>query len=518
MKRHFHVAVIGSGFGGTLTAMISHRLGFPTLLIERGRHPRFAIGESSTPLANLLLEELAEEYGLEFVRPLCKWGAWQKQLPQVACGIKRGFTFYRHDPGQPFAPDPERERQLLVGASPCEEIADTHWYRPDFDHYLVQQAKAIGVEFWEEANIEGAVSEADGMRISGTRGGRHFEVMADFTVDASGPRGFLFQSLGLEESAFDSMPATQALFSHFRDVGPLPEGFVNKRERPPYPPEQAAVHHVFPGGWVWVLKFNNGITSAGVAATDAVANELDFKRGEGAWRELLERFPSLREIFGPARAVTPFFHSPRPAFRAKTICGPHWALLPSAAGFVDPLLSTGFPLTLLGISRVANLLKSYWQKAVLREQLDEYSRITLLELDAAARLAGALYATMDRFEVFRELSLLYFAPASFSETARRLGKGHLADSFLLCRDPVFARRMREICDLAVRARSQEERNELGRAVAEAIEPIDVAGLSDKGRRSWYPALASDLLRSAWKLGASEVEVLEMLKKCGMAVE
>ena len=61
-----------------LTAMIARRLGFSVVLVERERHPRFAIGESSTPLANLLLEEIADDYDLPCVRPLSKWGTWQK--------------------------------------------------------------------------------------------------------------------------------------------------------------------------------------------------------------------------------------------------------------------------------------------------------------------------------------------------------------------------------------------------------------------------------------------------------
>jgi FADH2 O2-dependent halogenase len=142
--RHFQVVVVGSGFAGSLIAMIAHRLGLSTALVERGRHPRFVIGESSTPLANLLLEELANDYDLPFVRPLCKWGSWQEKTSHLACGLKRGFTFYHHELGQPFRPDPERQRQLLVGASPREQVADTHWYRPDFDHYLVQQAQTLG--------------------------------------------------------------------------------------------------------------------------------------------------------------------------------------------------------------------------------------------------------------------------------------------------------------------------------------------------------------------------------------
>src|SRR5208282_3003373 len=184
-----------------------------------------------------------------FVRPLCKWGPWQKQLPQLACGLKRGFTFYHHEFGRLFGPDPEHQRQLLVGASPRDEVADTHWYRPDFDHYLVQQAQALGVEYRDETILDRATAEPNEMRLTGARHSRPVEISAGFVVDATGPRGFLSRMLGLPEKVFDSMPPTQALFSHFRDVGPLPESFSVNGRTPPYPPEQAAVHHVFPGGW-----------------------------------------------------------------------------------------------------------------------------------------------------------------------------------------------------------------------------------------------------------------------------
>ena len=49
------VLVVGSGFGGSLMAMVLAKLGFRSLVVERGNHPRFALGESSTPLANLVL-------------------------------------------------------------------------------------------------------------------------------------------------------------------------------------------------------------------------------------------------------------------------------------------------------------------------------------------------------------------------------------------------------------------------------------------------------------------------------
>ena len=64
MPQDFDIAILGSGFAGSLLAMIARRLGRSVILLERGRHPRFAIGESTTPLTNLLWEELAQRYEL----------------------------------------------------------------------------------------------------------------------------------------------------------------------------------------------------------------------------------------------------------------------------------------------------------------------------------------------------------------------------------------------------------------------------------------------------------------------
>lgn len=491
-RRHFQIVIVGSGFAGSLMAMMAHRLGFSTALIERGRHPRFVIGESSTPLANLLLEELADDYDLPFVRPLCKWGPWQAQLPHIGCGLKRGFTFYHHELGRAFQPDPDRLRQLMVGASPNETMADTHWYRPDFDQYLVEQAQGLGVTYLDQVELARVSEEKNCSHLEGNRQGEPVQLSAEFVIDATGPRGFLHRALGLAEKPFLLLPPTQSLFSHFTGVGPLPNDFGSAGQTPPYPPEQAAVHHVFSGGWVWVLKFNNGITSAGVAATDAVASALNFRSGESAWRRLLERLPSLGEIFGPSKATIPFIHQPRLAFQSAVIHGARWAMLPSAAGVIDPLLSTGFPLTLFGVTRVGRLLAHHWQRSTFPAELAGYARVTALELESTANLVGALYAAMDRFDLFKQLSLLYFAAAHFSEAARRSGQAQLADSFLLCRNPVFSDELREICKTATQPLSADAADVLAERIRKAIKPFDLIGLTDPSRGPWYPALDPDI--------------------------
>lgn len=469
MPIDFDIAVVGSGFAGSLTAMIARQLGHSVILLERGRHPRFAIGESSTPLANLLLEELAREYRLDGILPLAKWGTWQAAHPELSCGLKRGFTFYHHQLGRPWEPDKHRRNQLLVAASPHDQISDTHWYRPDVDHFFVREAQRLGVEFVEGINLSDVEFSPASVRLAGLS----LSVRARFVIDATGPRGFLRRALGLAERPFEKFPATQALYSHFRNVERWENLPCYSGGAPPYPVDDAALHHIFPGGWIWVLRFDNGITSAGVATTEAISED------EDAWARVLARLPSVEQQFACAKRVCPLFHLPQVSFRSAQAVGNRWAMLPSAAGSIDPLLSTGFPLTLLGISRLAKIMQGDWDQAALKA----YEKITFEEMDRAANLVARLYGSFDNFENFCALSMIYFANASYAEAACRLGRPEKAPSFLFHQD-------------------------------QTIDPINVAGLADPARRNWYPALAGDLLENCWKLGASREEAQAMLQRVG----
>jgi FADH2 O2-dependent halogenase len=509
------VAVVGSGFAGSLTALCLRRRGRRVVLVERGRHPRFAIGESSTPLANLLIEELADRYQLPRIRVFSKWGTWQRARPDVACGLKRGFTFFFHRSGEAFADTEQHERQLLVAASPHDEISDMHWYRPDFDQALAREAEAEGVIHLEETRLERFRDEGSRGILEGTRSGRSVRISAKFVVDASGPRGFLHQALGLDAAPPGWLPHTQGLYTHFEGVERW-DRLLPPSGTPPHPPDDAALHHVFPGGWIWVLRFNNGITSAGAALTDPVAAKLDPATRRPAWDRLLATLPSVEDQFRAARAVLPFVHAPDLAFRSQQVCGSTWALLPSAAGVIDPLLSTGFPLTLLGIGRLLELLERRDEGAEREAALQAYARVTQDELDVTDQLVAALYANMTDAPLFKRLSLLYFAAASYSEAARRLGRPELAPGFLLHAHPRFGSELRACAALAVACPQGPERDALSGRIDRAIEPFDTAGLLDGTRRSWYPVRADDLLAAAPKLDTTVEEIHRLLERCGFA--
>ena len=507
-REHFDLAVVGSGFAGSLVSMAARRLGLSVVMIERGRHPRFVIGESTTPLTNLHLEEICDEFQMPEIRSLSKWGTWQDVHPGIPCGLKRGFTFYKHELGQRFPRDPAAAlaRQLMVGASPNERVADTHWFRPEFDRYLAERAAALGVDYRDETMLHRATEEPGQVLLSGVRAGQGIELSAGFVVDASGPRGCLHRLMRLQEKPVEGFPPTQALYAHFEGLPALPAEF--SPGTPPFPPEQAAVHHVFDGGWVWVLRFNNGITSAGVVAVDAVAERLRFRSGLEGWSNVMRELPSVGEQFGSARATMPFVWQPKTAFQSREVAGRRWALLPSAAGVIDPLLSTGFPLTLLGVQRLARLMRSLGTPE-FEPGLMDYADTTTREFEATARLVKALYARMGRFDDFKQMSLLYFAAASFSEAARRLGKNSLVPDFLLCRHPVFGPRLRAL--------SLEEPGSanLAARVRDAVEAYDVAGFTDVSRDPWYPASPADLYKNGEKLDATGAEIGAMLARCGL---
>jgi tetracycline 7-halogenase / FADH2 O2-dependent halogenase len=516
------LAIVGSGFGGSILAMIARRLGYRVMLLERGRHPRFAIGESASPLAGVLIEQLADRYDLPRLRPLSAFGTWQRTYPDVVCGLKRGFTYFNHETGRRYAAAPERSNQLLVAASPNDELSDTHWLRADVDHFLVREAIALGVDYLDEVTLEAVEWHADDTAtLAGTRHGTAVRVRAGFVVDASGPRGFLSRALNIPEQGFDGYPSTQALYSHFTDVArcdAMPDfapshqgtfGPSHPRTLAPYPIDDAALHHMFDGGWMWVLRFGNGVTSAGIAVVDSLAQELKLSDGAAAWERFLARFPSIAAQFADARPTREFTWMPRLAYRASAAAGEGWAMLPSAAAFIDPLFSTGIPLTLLGIERIAET----WRRggsldppsqgaskdAPLRTP--SYNHVTFAEADHTARFIAGCYAAFPRFDAFTAYSMFYFAAASFSEMQRRLTPERASGGFLRAADSDYASALRELSP-AVRVPGQD----FFSLVSDATDRINIAGLCDPSRRNWYPVDLEDTIRAADKLGLTSDDV------------
>ena len=199
-----------------------------------------------------------------------------------------------------------------MAASPHDAISDTHWLRADVDAFLMREAVALGAEYADEVQLESLEWNAGGAAgaSAATGAARRSASTARGVVDATGPRGFLSRALGIELAArFAGYPGTQALFSHFTGVARCDEmpdyaGAGARGEAPPYPVDDAALHHVFDGGWMWVLRFGNGVTSAGVAV------ERRAGRGPAAGRRRGGLAPAARSLSHRAAISSP---APRPS-------------------------------------------------------------------------------------------------------------------------------------------------------------------------------------------------------------
>jgi len=517
MRSDFDLAIIGSGFSGSLLAMIARRTGRSVLLIDRSAHPRFAIGEATSPLLNLVIEQIACRYDLPRLKPLTTWGEWQRSYPQLVSGLKRGSTYFKHESGMAYRTSADHSNQLLVAGCPNNDAADTHWLRSDVDYFLLQEAIACGAEYLDQTELLGIeLGNGSGAKLRGERRGKATNLRAHLVVDASGSRGFLSRALGIPEKPFSEFPATQALYSHFIGVprcDEMPDYEV--KDAPPYPLDDAAVHHVFDGGWMWLLRFNNGVTSAGIAVTEELANELNLSEGEPAWLRFLAHFPSIAAQFADARAIREFTWLPRLAYRSELAAGEGWAMLPSAAAFVDPLFGAGMAMTALGVERLGRLLEDNLGDKELNERLSDYGRLTLMEADHTAGFIAGCYAAFPRFELFTSLSMVYFAAASYCEMARRLGRNHLAQRFLAVDRQDFAADAERLSQI-LRRNDSLDSIFFAAQVKQKIDCLNVAGLCDQHKRNWYDVGLEDVINCAGKLELTSEEMQSFLQSAAWA--
>lgn len=487
------VAIIGAGFGGSLTALLTARIGLRTVLIERDSHPRFAIGESSTPQGDLVLAELADRYDLPRLKPLAKYGPWRRAYPSITCGLKRGFSYFHHRAGEPFAPRDDHANELLVTASPDEERADTHWLRSDFDAFLVREAQATGIPYFDRT-VLARIEPGDVWRLEARRDGDCIEIDARFVVDASGGAGVLRSALGIEENVRTFRTNSRSIYAHFTGVvpwGDLYAGLGGRIGDHPFPCHAAALHHVFDGGWMYVLHFDNGVTSAGFLL-DCDRHPLDPSVSpENEWNHLINRFPSIAEQFANAEPLMPLVRTDRLQRLSSRIAGANWAMLPNAAGFIDPLHSTGNAQTLCGVERLVSALQT--DEHDRRAALERYERTTLREFGLIDRIIHGCYAGFGRFELMAAYSMFYFAGAHYSEQVRREGRTEASAAFLNAHDPRFRdaveRKHDLICELSARPGvNPEVIRAFENEVTREIEPYNLAGLCDRSKRNMYNCL------------------------------
>lgn len=450
MYTHYDIGIIGSGFSGSLLAWILSKRGFSVVIIDRAQHPRFAIGESSTPLADFLLEHIADHFGLPELKSLSRWGTWQRDLPQLRAGKKRGFSYYSHARGEHFRESQSHENSLLVAASSTDELSDTHWMRSDVDEWLCKKAVQAGATLFDNFAITSVQRINQFWEIRGEFAETIVGVQCGQLIDASGSGHAIGQALGLEQ--FDNRLRTQtgAMYGHFRNVGSMSQWLANRdllTSDDPFCGDDAAQHHWIGEGWFWMLRFADGTTSVGLVQptanwSDELINATDRL---GAWRKFLTDYPTVCELMENAELVAPHDTQGMPKLAWlprinrlwERAAGDSWLMIPTTAGFVDPLHSTGIAHSLSGVMRAADILTRDQSHTRRCEALEQYSLDVVAEVRWIDQLVSACYtAAKHSFEAFVAASSLYFISAVHCER-QMATSGDMRDGFLLARSATW---------------------------------------------------------------------------------
>lgn len=293
------------------------------------------------------------------------------------------------------------------------------------------------------------------------------------------------------------------LYSHFAGVR-LMADLLPGLPPGPYPDDWAAVHHVIDEGWMYSLRFDHGVTSAGFLLTAPMT-----KTPEEMWRRLLQRYPTIGALFGDATPLMPIAYRRRIQHRLTRAAGEGWAMLPHAYSFVDPLFSTGIAWSLRAIERLALC----FERGLPSEQdLTRYETLLRAEADQIDLLVAGAYKAMARFDLFAAHAMIYFAAVSFAEVRQRIHPAETAawSGFLGVGDPRLGPLPRASLRRLGRIRTAGDRREFIRWVRRSIASRNVCGFANPAAHNLYPVDLDHLVKRHAVLGLSRSALISAL--------
>jgi FADH2 O2-dependent halogenase len=322
------------------------------------------------------------------------------------------------------------------------------------------------------------------------------QIDAVFVIDGTGEFGLVPRTLGVGSLTDTLATNSRTIFAHFQSLTPWEEILTDASARiadHPFCCDDAAVHHVIDEGWMYQLRFNNGVTSAGFVLDIDQCPLNPAVSIEDEWNGLLDRYPSLARQFAPTTIVAPpggLARTGRLQRRKSQMAGGNWALLPHTACFIDPLHSTGIAQTLAGIERLALILREHWRRPTLPAALAGYAATLDREIVHIDKIVSGCFLGRRNFRLFAAFTMFYFAAATVSEHRRASGEHRVGTAFLLADEAPFrdlvSEAWRQIRELFLQPNpSDADIARFEQFVARGIAPYNIAGLCDQAAHNMY---------------------------------
>lgn len=293
-QNNYDVIIAGAGPAGTTAATLLAQYGHSVLLIERDQHPRFHIGESMLPMSDSVMQRL----GI----------AWDKG------NLKKG------------------------GADFIDEVSGRHTYFPfqgkyrtfqversAFDKRLFDNAIENGVTARQQEQVINAQCSASSVNIETDKAqyqGRYF-------IDATGRDALMGKKL----RSIDKIKnlGKFALYKHYK------------------PADNNAANELFKHGnikillssigWIWCIPLTDGRLSVGLVVQKNTSGDL---KQAALFEQSLQASPYMSELLIAAKTLSEVQIEVDFSYRNTQRYGQRFACCGDAAGFLDPVFSSGF--------------------------------------------------------------------------------------------------------------------------------------------------------------------------------
>ncbi len=414
MKDTYDVIIGGSGIAGSAISMILAKNDLDVLMIEAKKHPRFAIGEAMLPLSAVWMWIVGEYFDVPEIQHVSDANKVVDNITS-SCGVKHSVGFVYHERDQPFRG--EHAHQLVPPEMPFYK--ESHLVREHIDHYLVQSAETYGVEYVDETPITDVEINEDDVAVTTSQG----TTSGAFFIDATGGNSILAEKMGYRDETPDLKTDTRAIFTHVEGLDPF-DDLIDEEDCPGQTNRlhDGTLHHVFDGGWMWVIPFDNFArseetkASVGLMLDRATYPRDDTLSAEEEFYEIISAYPDIKRHLKPVEPVMSWIRTDRLQRSASESTGHRHLLTNHTYGFVDPLYSQGLIHTFESVFQSANLLlDAFAEDDFSADRFTPIDDLHRRQLETADLLVSNAYKATGEFDLWNAWTQLILVESVFPD-------------------------------------------------------------------------------------------------------